>query len=125
MRSISTCPPNASWSVIAIPARPNSIALSISSFGLTVESISRKLVKSSAYDCEYQIAALSLASPSLALVIHNMLYLVFLFMFRTFFSTSFATGCSGFLAADFHPIDVFIVVLFFPLLKIFLRETLD
>lgn len=85
MRSSSTCPPNASWSVIAIPARPNSIALSISSFGLTVESISRKLVKNSAYDCEYQIAALSLASPSLALVIHNMLYLAFLFIFRTFF----------------------------------------
>ena len=64
MRSSSTCPPSASWSVIAIPARPNSIALSISSFGLTVESISRKLVKNSACDYEYQIAALSLASPS-------------------------------------------------------------
>lgn len=65
MRSISTCPPNASWSVIAIPARPNSIALSIRSFGLTVESIRRKLVKNSACDYEHQIAALSLASPSL------------------------------------------------------------
>lgn len=78
MRSSSTCPPNDSWSVIAIPARPNSIALSISSFGLTVESISRKLVRSSACDCEYQIAALSLASPSF--VICRMLYLAFSFM---------------------------------------------
>ena len=69
MRSISTCPPNASWSVIAIPARPNSIALSISSFGLTVESISRKLVRSSAYDYEYQISALSLGITVLILIL--------------------------------------------------------
>ena len=123
MRSISTCPPNASWSVIAIPARPNSIALSISSFGLTVESISRKLVKNSACDYEYQIAALSLASPSLA--IHKMLYLAFLFIFRTFFLFALLICRTLFLSFWRNPIDVFIVVFFFPLLKIFLRETLD
>lgn len=125
MRSISTCPPNASWSVIAIPARPNSIALSISSFGLTVESISRKLVKNSAYDCEYQIAALSLASPSLALVIHKVLYLAFLFFFRTFFLFTLFICRTLFFSFWRNPVYVFIVVFFFPLLKVFLSETLD
>lgn len=70
------CAPSDSWSVTAIPAYPNSIALLTNLSGLIVASNSRMLAKSSGCDYDKRTPALSWHHPPL-IYVFTILYLLY------------------------------------------------
>ena len=70
------CAPSDSWSVTAIPAYPNSIALLTNLSGLIVASNSRMLAKSSGCDYDKRTPALSWHQPPL-IYVFTILYLLY------------------------------------------------